>query len=182
MDSDIGVTIMTGVKSLQNRAESVEEFLEELYDEYAHSLFRYTLALTGSQDDAEDAVQEVLIRLARQRNLRHIKNLRAYLFTAARNAAYSILRSRQRRGEVEEPFGEDLVLEESGCKHESLALRQALSQLPVDQREVLVLKVFDGMTFAEIAVTTGVKVNTVASRYRYAIERLRGALEVDDGE
>jgi len=54
--------------------------------------------------------------------------------------------------------------------------------LPVDQREVLILKIYDEMTFKEIANTVGASINTVASRYRYGIEKLREALEVSEND
>ena len=60
------------------------------------------------------------------------------------------------------------------------ALCAAMLGLPLQQREVLVLKVFDEMTFKEIADVLGVSINTAASRYRYAIAKLREALEAQD--
>ncbi len=56
-------------------------------------------------------------------------------------------------------------------------MSRAFAELPTEQREVLVLKAFDGMTFKEIAQLVGASINTVASRYRYGIEELRRALE-----
>ncbi len=59
----------------------------------------------------------------------------------------------------------------------STALRQAFARLPTEQREVLVLKVFEEMTFKEIAETVGASINTVTSRYRYGIAKLRQTLK-----
>jgi RNA polymerase sigma-70 factor (ECF subfamily) len=59
---------------------------------------------------------------------------------------------------------------------ERLAIEAALRDLPVDQREVIVLKVYEGMTFKEIAELTDVPSDTVASRYRYALSKLRSVL------
>ncbi|MCA1596341.1 MAG: hypothetical protein LC772_07955, partial [Chloroflexi bacterium] len=60
---------------------------------------------------------------------------------------------------------------------EGWMLRDRFARLPVEQREVLALKVFQGLTFKEIARATGISINTAASRYRYGIEKLREALE-----
>ena len=183
--AEIAITFGAGI--LRERADAADRDLEELYDSYAASLFRYALALTGSSDDAEDAVQEIFARLARgRRRLAKIDNVRAYLFSATRNAANGILRSKRRRSilqdEVCADFRTHSAHRNGDSVTESLVLCQALAELPVEQREVLVLKVFDGMTFKEIASTTGASINTVASRYRYGIDKLREAIEAkDDG-
>jgi RNA polymerase sigma-70 factor (ECF subfamily) len=62
---------------------------------------------------------------------------------------------------------------------ERLAVQQAMRALPPEQREVVHMKVFEGMTFQEIADTTDEPLNTVASRYRYALEKLRAFLKQD---
>jgi RNA polymerase sigma-70 factor (ECF subfamily) len=60
----------------------------------------------------------------------------------------------------------------------AVRLEQALRALPAEQREVISLKVDGGLTFAEIAALLGVSANTAASRYRYALEKMRAALEM----
>jgi RNA polymerase sigma-70 factor (ECF subfamily) len=61
-----------------------------------------------------------------------------------------------------------------GCSvAEQAALEQALRALPPEQREVVHLHVYDGMTFQEVAAATGESINTVAARYRYALEKMR---------
>jgi RNA polymerase sigma-70 factor (ECF subfamily) len=174
-DADVGIAMPLGAATVRDEAQTGEAMLEELYDQYAAGLFRYALALVGSAEDAEDAVQEVWVRLAREHGrLRRIGSMRAYLFAAVRNAAWSILRSRRRRNEV---HVEDFDAEPSTMRVECMALRECFAGLPVEQREVLALKVYEGMTFNEIARTVAASINTVASRYRYAIERLRKSLE-----
>ena len=176
---DVNSQTITGAVIVQDLS------IEDIYDKYAHSLFRYALALTGSVDDAEDAVQEVFIRIARDiKHLYKVSNIKSYLFSAIRNAAYSLLRGKKRRHELHQLISIDISIkleEETGCKAAtSTALYEAFADLPIDQREVMLLKVFNEMTFKEISETTSVSINTVASRYRYAIERLRQALEGND--
>lgn len=61
-------------------------------------------------------------------------------------------------------------------------IREALTDLPPEQREVVVLKVWQGRTFDEIGRLLGISPNTASSRYRYALEKLRAALgETEDG-
>lgn len=164
-----------------------EMTLEEVYDLHARSMFRYACALLNCPEDAEDAVQEVFVRLAREhKRLARVKVLKPYLMTATRNAAYSILRSRQRGQALHEAVcSEPLIPRERSFDRkmlESESMREAFASLPIEQREVLLLKVFEEMTFREIAETTRVPLATVASRYRYGLDRLRHALEGEDNE
>jgi len=179
---DAGIAISFGARTLRDKAETGQASLEHLYDQYAHALFRYALALVGSPEDAEDAVQEVFVRIAgEQKRSESIANVKAYLFAATRNAAYSILRSRRRRARLEQAMCAESEAghpeEASARLSRSSVLREVFAELPIEQREVLVLKIFDEMTFKEIAETVGASINTVGSRYRYGIERLRQALE-----
>ncbi len=65
----------------------------------------------------------------------------------------------------------------SGNREASLSLQAALSDLPEEQREVVLMRIWSGMTLEEVATATGVPLNTVASRYRYALEKLRERLK-----
>jgi RNA polymerase sigma-70 factor (ECF subfamily) len=142
-----------------------------IYDRYAPSLFRLLSALLESPADAEDALQEVFVALATSRTSR-IRDLKAYLFVAARHQAFTQLRKRKR----EPVFGSSEEMEavaeptSPGISHDFATL---LSRLPLEQREVIALKVWEEMTFAEIAQLVGASPNTVMSRYRYGIEKLR---------
>ena len=183
-ESDVRAAVDLGALKLRERAKTAEEMLEQAYDEHARSLFRYALAILGSADDVEDAVQEVWVRLARAHSrLMKTANLKAYLFAAARNAAFSILRSRLRRNEAVGASPADAVgsRDEADRSVQSVVLRDCLMSLSVEQREVVLLKVYDSMTFDEIARTVGISANTAASRYRYGVEKLKRALEDSDG-
>ncbi|MBI3947695.1 MAG: sigma-70 family RNA polymerase sigma factor [Armatimonadetes bacterium] len=182
MEPDAGAATLPGALPLRSEAQASGDQLADLYDRHAGALYRYARALTGSAEDAEDAVQEVFCRAARHpARLERVRDARAYLLTAVRNAARSTLRGRRRRSDLETALPEDLAVAAAPDPGigvvDALALREAFAALPVEQREVLALKVFEGMTFREIAATTRASQNTVASRYRYAIEKLRRALE-----
>jgi RNA polymerase sigma-70 factor (ECF subfamily) len=154
-----------------------EEAYAALYDRYAARLLRVAWALIGRRAEAEDAVQDVFLGLVRARgSLGQVRNLRAYLFTALRHAAR---RRRISAGAGDFEFGEtsDLVTDSAASDPRSERLERALRSLPPEQREVVALHVDGEMTFAEIAAALGLSPNTAASRYRYAIERLRQALK-----
>ncbi len=183
-DSDTKIAITFEISDLRSRSASADEIIEQLYDKYSHSLFRYAFTLAGCAEDAEDAVQSVFIRLAKeQKRLKDVEHIKAYLYASVRNAVYNIIRSRCRRNNiVEAAIHEDNMHCRLYCGDgdiQAMVLREAFLQIPPEQREVLTLKVFDGMTFAEIAETIGISINTAASRYRYGIEKLRHALKED---
>ncbi len=156
--------------------------LERIYDRYAASLYRVLNALLGSPADAEDALQEVFVALATKRVAR-IQNLKAYLFVAARHQAFSILRRRKREHGFEDVTSLDVADPDVFTKeHGEMAQdwTALLARLPLEQREVIALKVWEQMTFADIAKVVRASPNTVMSRYRYGIERLRKWCQEDD--
>ena len=178
---DAHITTKQGVAELHQYELTDEAILENLYDEYAHMLFRYAVTLVGNTEDAEDVVQEVFTRIAQQINhVRRVENPKPYLFTATRNAAFSLLRGRQRQTLLTEAICAELLTSPNvDSTPESLLVCQTFTELPVEQREVLMLKVFEEMTFKQIAGVVGSSLNTVASRYRYAIDKLRQSMEAD---
>lgn len=148
------------------------EVIAPLYDHYAASLYRVLAAILGAGTDAEDALQEVFVGLA-QGGAKRVRNLRAYLFTAARNEARTLLRRRGR--ECSWDAADSLV--QPAQKPEGGEIQRLLQRLPVEQREVIAMKIYEELTFAEIAQAVKASPNTVASRYRYGIERLRSWLQ-----
>jgi RNA polymerase sigma-70 factor (ECF subfamily) len=154
--------------------------LSRAYDRYAPGLYRYALMVAASPAAAEDALHQVFLRLAEggQRGAR-IEDLAAYLRVAVRNECFSHFR-KLRRAEAD---GLSLLSPRNGqgSIEEKLALERALLDLSPEQREVVHLKVYEGLTFEEIATTTGVSINTAASRYRYALEKLRHTLGAEGG-
>lgn len=149
--------------------------LGELYDAHGTRLFRYASMILADAAAAEDVVQEVFVHVAQALRRRSPPEVTyAYLAVAARNECFSLLRRRGRR--PEEPLP---VLEREApdaTEEERLILEAALVALPAEQREVMYLKVFEGLTFQEIGERCGTSVNTAASRYRYAAAALRRSL------
>jgi RNA polymerase sigma-70 factor (ECF subfamily) len=148
--------------------------LEAVYDAYAAAVYRQAMAALGSVTDAEDVVQEVFLHLVRRHGGR-IRDLKAYLLTAARRQSFSVLR--RRRQEAPEA-GLEAPVPAAGPSAfaEGETIRQALQALPSPQRDVVVLKVYRQLTFEEIGRVVRAPANTVASRYRYALQKLRRAL------
>jgi RNA polymerase sigma-70 factor (ECF subfamily) len=138
---------------------------------------------TRSMADAEDVLQEAFVRY-----WRHQRQLpgdpQALIITSIRRAALDLARRENRRTAREEKAGggleEDSILFEKlpGEGDERRAeIELALRRLPAEQREVLVLKIWQEFTFEQIGETLGIPPNTAASRYRYALNALRKELE-----
>ncbi len=152
-----------------------------LYDEHAASLFHYLLAVLGNRAEAEDVLQAVFVEVVRREGLlAGIQSPRTYLLTVARRCAGRARKSSQRRRLVETAAGTARLLEARSPRpddpQETARLEQAILSLPVEQREVLVLRIFEELTFPEIGLVLGVSENTAASRHRYALQKLRERL------
>jgi RNA polymerase sigma-70 factor (ECF subfamily) len=120
-------------------------------------------------------VHEAFASLAQARTARPTLVLSAaYVGAAVRNACFTILRTRRRRAEDQTPLVEPV--DPGATEEERLAVDAAIRQLPPEQREVVYLKVFEGLTFQEIADRCGLSINTAGSRYRYAMDALRRSL------
>jgi len=155
--------------------------LEEIYERHGESLYRYLVFRLGSVEDAEDVLQETFCRFARYTlRWRLVRNPQAFVFRVVRNEANRFLRRKLGRRE-----GEKMILTGAAGGFTAAftapddqtlaALLRSADDLPAEQKEVVFLKVFKGMTFKEIGTVCGISVNTAASRYRYGIEKLREA-------
>ncbi|MBN2206593.1 MAG: RNA polymerase sigma factor [Candidatus Aminicenantes bacterium] len=156
--------------------------LDELYDRYGETMYHYLALRLGSIQDAEDVLQETFCRLARV-YLRWplVRNPKAFVFTILRNETNRHLRKRIREREGEERRRADdpelAVVVEAPDLRTGAAVSRALRTLPDQQREAVILKIFQGFTFQETARICGVSINTAASRYRLGIAKLRAILE-----
>ena len=154
--------------------------LERIYDAHASGLFHYLVTFTKTEADAHDLLQEIFIRLARGA-VPDMQSEKAFLYRMAHNLAIDWLRRRKVRWNSEARLIRDL---DEGMQHapnpdaEWLArsFAAAMATLPDKQRTAVQLKLWDGLTFEEIAEAQGIPLNTAASRCRYALEKLRTLL------
>jgi len=151
----------------------------ELYDRCANQLHHYLVGRLGSREAADDVLQETFLRLARShKRFGSVENPVAYAFTVARNEA---IRKQQRQGSERRLLSAADLFEIAGqderhASETSEVVGQALSRISEEQREVIELKIYGGLTFREIAEVTGAAQGTVATRYRAAVNRLRNLL------
>lgn len=164
---------------VRNRADHLarlgEDAISGLIDLTSQRLIRFATTITRNQHDAEDAVQTAIIQISRDtKRLAECDEPWSYLLKIVRNE--SLLIGRRRRGwrwidglcdlrihrrvdelELEEQYREVWI---------------ALRKLPTEQSEVVVLKIWEQMTFADIAEVLELTPSTAASRYRYAMKKL----------
>ncbi len=147
----------------------------------AYNLARW---LTRNEHDAEDMAQEALLRAFKFFGDFRGTNGRAWLLTIVRNTCYTWLQQNRAR-ETTSPFDEEIHTSESGIldpavlalkSGDSEALKNALAELPVEFREVVVLRELEGLSYKEIADIANVPLGTVMSRLARARERLKQLL------
>jgi RNA polymerase sigma-70 factor (ECF subfamily) len=161
-------------------ARGEDSAFAELYDACADRLFRFAALRLGSQQAAADVVQAAFLRAVRSRKrFRDVDNPTGYLFQIARNEiARALARQSRRRDSGAESLDVDQALaKQAGAWDEDEMVREALLRLDADDREIVELKVFGGLTFAEIGQALARPAATVATRYRRALESLRPWVE-----
>jgi RNA polymerase sigma factor (sigma-70 family) len=151
-----------------------------LYDRFAVRMYRTAVRILGSREDAEDVVQDVFLAAVRSRErLGDVRDLTAYLFAALHRAAGRCALRRMRAPSLSTAALDEATAPVVCGPSESLnrqRLEQAIRALPDEQREVLTLKIDGELTFAQIAQIVGVGVSTAASRYHYALKKLKTSL------
>lgn len=145
----------------------------EFYRRHCRAVFLYAFSLTRDRALAEDVVQQAFVRLLQQ-DPRAVSSVRGLLFTIARNLVRDDLR-RAAASKTAYPLLEPAA--DAPDPEQLQALSRALNGLPEEQREVVVLRIYAGLPFAEIAATLDVPEPTVKSRYRYALKRMEEELE-----
>jgi RNA polymerase sigma-70 factor (ECF subfamily) len=161
------------------------EVVGALFDLTSQRLVRLAVAITRNQCDAEDAVQAVMVRIAsKPYQLQSARSTWAYLLQMVRHEALHILRKRKRIRQLGSIA--DLVVrrrvDEVELQETNRAVWSAIRTLPAEQAEVVVLKIWEQMTFLEIAEILELSPNTVSSRYKYAIAKLSAKLAGHVGE
>ena len=153
---------------------ATDESWKTSFSELAPGLLLFARQWVRSRADAEDIVQEAFVKFWRRNH--NVQN-RPLLYATVRSIALDLIRrdSRRARREAEAFSGAEQAVEpqfETADESQRL-LGSAVDRLPREQREVLVMKIWNDLTFAEIGQTLNISQNTAASRYRYALTALK---------
>jgi len=156
--------------------------IEQIYDAHADALYAFLLNCCRDESLVQDAIQEVFLKLARNPSLlRNALHTRAFLLRTAHNALRDLTRRNATRVTYEQRLIEQsptlllpvFPIEDDGFR---LTIETAMESLPEEQRSVLHLKLWEDLTFSQIGETLEISPHTAASRYRYALDKLRDLL------
>ena len=161
--------------------------LDELYDLTASRLYRYALTITRHHQDAEDVLQAAMVRITlHPQGLADSIHPWAYFLHVVRNEALRIAKKQKIRRSREQLTGPEILDREetitpnfqgTGFSEIREFVQAAMKTLPPEQTEIVVLKIWEELTFAEISQILDESPNTIASRYRYALQKLNRSLE-----
>ncbi len=169
-----------------NRARSNQ--VDTMGIEYLNGLYSYALVLTRNHAEAEDLVQETYVRaMQAMGRLRAASNIQGWLFTILRNVWFNQLRKRRNGAQmVEIEVWDDVansIVEPSKDSHdlyvskmEAEQVRAAIRELPVEFREIILLREYEDLSYQEIADVLGCPIGTVMSRLGRARAKLRPLL------
>lgn len=155
-------------------AQHPQKGFEQIYKSFAGPLFRYLRnSFDLSREEAEDILQTAFMPWVKEpAKFFNVENPAGYLFTSARNAA---LKFKKETGPDRNETNRSHT-QQNRIDHKienELMIKKALESLPDEQKETVVLKIWTDMTFEEIAELQKCSLPTVASRYRYAIAKLK---------
>ena len=163
-----------------------EEALEMLISRYHHKVFSYILTVVHDKDLAEDLFQDTFIKVIhtlRAGNYREEGKFNQWIMRITRNLIIDYFRKNQKmafvdnnnKSDIFEFFSEPSMSVEQCMITEQIhdSLRSLITLLPEEQKEVLTMRLYQDMSFKEIAKITNVSINTALGRMRYAILNLR---------
>lgn len=165
------------------KRKSRHDQVQGWYEQHGRALVAYLCSVLGDRTSAEDVLQQVFLKLLKGNVEVPGEAVKAYLFRAVRNTALNLAQRNSRSTSF------DTTMKETQGKGQqwfeapvelgywSTKLEEAVRDLPAEQGEVLVMRIWGEMTFEEIATVLDISINTAASRYRYAIGKLREILQ-----
>jgi RNA polymerase sigma factor (sigma-70 family) len=156
------------------------EALRSIYEKYKDDLLKLAVALLNDIYLAEDVVNDTFVSFAQSMGEISLRgNLKSFLTSCVVNRARNVYRSRQRKKTVGIDQAAEVKSETIGPQQSAIfneeyqRLKNAMAELPYEQRETIILHCLNDSKFRAIARLQNVSVNTVKSRYRYGLDKLR---------
>ena len=159
--------------------------LRRIYEKYKDELLALAVALSNDRTTAEDALHDIFVSFSQYAGkLRLRTSLKSYLASCIANRVRNLKHAESQRTtkfKLEEDLSKDCdgpdrqVMSAELCRR----IQKAMAQLPYDQREVIILHLQSGMRFRAIAESLNISINTIQSRYRYGLDKLRSLLDIE---
>ncbi|MDE7379124.1 MAG: RNA polymerase sigma factor [Paraprevotella sp.] len=165
---------MTIFPLLRRKADEIK--IPDLAAQERSRLLRYACSLLGNRDDAEDAVQDLYIRLCDRPADEKPRNIQSYLYRSLHNLCTDRLRQRPLRTQPAELWTNICDEPPTNNEQELRYVQQLLSTLPPEQAEVIRLRFYGEKSFLEISTLLNTPLSTVKSRFRYGMEKLKNGL------
>ena len=156
--------------------------LQQIYEKYKNDLLALSIALSNDKGAAEDVVHDVFVSFARYAERLQLRtSLKSYLSSCIANRVRNLNRAKPQQA-IRLDEAETISSDSDGPERLAISSEKterigiAMVQLPYEQREVIILHLQGGMRFRAIARSQGVSINTIQSRYRYGLGKLRSLL------
>ena len=173
---------MTDKELIRKVHNGNKEALNTIVNKYYDDIYRFCLYLTGQESDSYDITQEVFLRFIKYVDSYTHRNLKGYLLIIARNLCRDYFHHKNDLYCIDDIAYAGSQDNHLGNVEDRMLLWAALQKLPVKQREIVILRIYEEMRFHEIAEILGVNLSTVKSRFRLGIKSLRKMMEGTDGE
>ena len=166
-------------------AVSRERFVENAIGQYQSQLIGYAATLLHDADLARDVVQDTFIRLCKQEPADVAEHLKTWLFTVCRNRAFDVLRKGKRIEPINEVRWKKTASPDMSPDHSALARERLaevmgyLDRLPENQRECILLKFQQGLSYHEIEKVTGLKQGNIGFLIHTGLKRVRAMLPAE---
>lgn len=173
---------MTDKELIRKVHNGSKEALNTIVERYYDEIYRFCLYLTGQETDSYDIAQDVFLRFIKYVDSYEYRNLKGYLLIIARNLCRDYFHHKKDTCCIDDQLCPGATDERLSNVEVSMILRPALQQLPIKQREIIILRIYEELRFHEIAKILGCNLSTVKSRYRMGIKSLKKILEESDHE
>lgn len=173
---------MTDKELIRKVHSGSKDALNAIVEKYYDEIYRFCLYLTGQATDSYDITQEVFLRFIKYVDSYEYRNLKGYLLIIARNLCRDYFHHKKDTACIEEVSYAGKEDAELHNLEDRLLLWHALHELPVKQREVIILRIYEELRFHEIAGILSCNLSTVKSRFRLGVQSLRKIMEASDEE
>ena len=156
-----------------------KEALNTIVGKYYDEIYRFCVYLTGNDTDSYDITQEIFLKFIKYVDSYRYKNLKGYLLIIARNSCCDYFRHKKDTLWIEDMAESGKEDSQITAMEDGMLLRQELLKIPPEQREVIILHVYEELKFGEIAKMLGCNISTVKSRYFQGIKKLKRLMHTE---